>query len=260
MYFEINGVKYWIVLGPSGLMLYKKEGKAKYLGRRTAAEIKEMLAKADAETVLRIKSNLETVRQALERQKLTQKAQTTQPSLTWKKDSHTYWLLYDFKTIYIYVKGPTTRYKPKLVEKTDVAGAADRLVAAGAAHVLETLRLLINELADAVADLLKPQTEKTPDGARREAPPRREAEEALRELKSALRRAVKKWDEEWRMKGSMEEPDKWLREKLKDFIDEHVHLIEKIQYEDLLEKFADAVEEATARHLTRTDALEILRS
>ncbi len=271
MYFEINGVKYWIVVGPSGLMLYKKEGKAKYLGRRTAAEIKEMLAKADAETVLRIKSDLEAVRQALERQKLTQKTQTTQPSLTWKKDSHTYWLLYDFKTIYIYVKGPTTRYKPKLVEKTDVAGAADRLVAAGAAHVLEALRLLINELADAVSDLLKPP-ERTADllkpqatshgvqRARREAPPRREAEEALRELKSALRRAVKKWDEEWRMKGSMEEPDKWLREKLKDFIDEHIHLIEKMQpYEDLLDKFADAVAEATTGHITRSDALEILK-
>jgi hypothetical protein len=38
-----------------------------------------------------------------------------------------------------------------------------------------------------------------------------------------------------------------------------MHLVEKIlPYEDLLDKFADAVEEAAAGHLTRTDVLEIL--
>jgi hypothetical protein len=166
------------------------------------------------------------------------------------------------------------------VEKTDISGAIDRLVAAGALHVLEALRLLINGLHAAVSDLQrppaeareeskkppsKPQAESTSDGsARREAPQasRREAEEALRELKSELRRAVKRWDEEWRMKTrGLEEPDaEWLKERLSDFVGAHVYLLEKIQpYEDLLDKFADAVVEAAAGRLTRSDALEILK-
>jgi hypothetical protein len=201
MQFVINGVKYWIMLGPSGLLLYKKEGsKTKYLGRRQIGEIKEMLAKADAEAVQRIKAELETVKQAVESQKPAQKAQTVQ-TLTWKKDGHTYWILQYGTSFYIYVKGPSTKHRPKLVEKTDVSGVIDRLVAAGAIHVLEALRLLINGLHAAVSDLLKPhaeareeskkppskpQAESTSDGsARREAPQasRREAEEALKELK-----------------------------------------------------------------------------
>jgi len=275
MQFVINGVKYWVVLGPSGLTLYKKEGsKTRYLGRRQIGEIKEMLAKADAEAVQRIKAELETVKQAIESQKPAQKAQT--PSLTWKKDGHTYWILQYGTSFYIYKKGPETRHRPKLVEKTDINGAIDRLVAAGALHVLEALRLLINGLHAAVSDLLRPPAEareefKKPqaerDGAqraRREAPQvsRRETEAALRELKSALRRAAERWGEEWRMKTrDLEEPDaEWLKEKLMDFIDENMYLLEKIlHYEDLVDKFADAVKEATYGHLTRRDVLEILK-
>ncbi|NAZ34985.1 MAG: hypothetical protein GU356_12035 [Pyrobaculum sp.] len=276
MQFVINGVKYWIMLGPSGLTLYKKEGsKTKYLGRRSIAEIKEMLAKADAEAVQRIKAELETVKQAVESQKPPQTAQTAQtPSLIWKKDGHTYWILQYGTSFYTYVKGPSTKHRPKLVEKTDVTGAIDRLVAAGALHVLEALRLLINGLHAAVSDLQrppaearedskKPQAESTSDGAQR-APQasRREAEAALRELKSALRRAVERWGEEWRMKTrGLEEPDaEWLKKKLMDFIGAYIHLLEKIQpYEDLLDKFADAVVEAAAGRLTRSNALEILK-
>ncbi len=264
MYFEINGVKYWVLLTPSGLLVYKKEGsKTRCLGRRPLEEVKRLLAQADAETLQRIKSDIETIKLALERQKPTQKTQTTQPSFTWKKDGHTYWLVLHGRTVYIYMKGPSTRHRPKLVEKTDVAGAVDRLAAAGAAHVLEALRALVNDLHAAVADLLKPQTEKTPDRARRETPrvSRREAEKALAALRKELSRAVNRWDEEWRMKArDWGGPDReWLREKLRDFVDSHIHLLEKIQpYEDLLDKFADAVAEATAGHLTRSDVLSLL--
>jgi hypothetical protein len=270
------------MLGPSGLTLYKKEGtKSKYLGRKSITEIKEMLAKADAETLHQIKSDIEAVKQALESQKTAaQTPQTAQPSLTWKKDGHTYWILiYGFKSIYVYMKGPSTRHKPRLIEKTDVSGVIDRLVAAGALHMLEALRLLINGLHAAVSDLLRPPAEareeskKPPskpqeerDGAqraRREAPQasRREAEAALRELKSALRRAAERWGEEWRMKArDLEEPDaEWFKEKLTDFVDAHIHLVEKILlHQDLLDKFADAAVEAAAGRLTRRDVLEIL--
>jgi hypothetical protein len=279
VYFVINDTKYWVVAGPSGLMVYVKEGsKTKYLGRKSVAEIKEMLAKADAETLQQIKSDIEAVKQALERQKPPQAAQTAQaPSLTWRNNDHTYWILQYGTSFYIYMKGPSTRHRPKLVEKTDISGAIDRVLAAGAPHVLEALRALVNGLHAAVSDLLrppaeapkepvsKPQAESTSDGrARREAPQasRREAEAALRELRSALRRAAERWGEEWRMKTrGLEEPDaEWLKEKLKDFIDAYIHLLEKIQpYEDLLDKFADAVVEAAAGRLTRSDALEILK-
>jgi hypothetical protein len=271
MYFVINDTKYWVVAGPSGLLVYRKEGsKSKYLGRRSIAEIKEMLAKADAETLHQIKTDIETIKQALENQKPAQTPQTAQtPSLTWKKDGHTYWLLQFGQTFYIYKKGPETRHRPRLIEKTDVNGAIDHVTAAGAAHVLEALRLLINGLYSAVADLQKPQTEKT-NGAqetRREVShrevqvSRREAEAALRELRSALRKAAERWGEEWHMKRGFEEPDtEWLRKKLKDFTGEYSHLLEKIQpHEDLLDKLADAVVEATAGHLTRTDALQVLK-
>ncbi len=261
MYFVVNGVRYWILLAPSGILIYKKEGfKTKCLGSRPLEEVKRLLAQADAETIQRIKSDIEAVKLALESQKPTQKAQTTQPSLTWKKDGHTYWLVLHGRTVYIYMKGPSTRHRPKLVEKADISGAIDRLAAAGAAHVLEALRLMINNLYAAVADLLKPQTEKTAQKMR-EAPrvSRREAEAALRELKRELSRAAKRWDEEWKTR-SVEGPDtKWLREKLRDFIDDYMYLIEKILlYEDLLDKFVDAVAEATAGHLTRSDVLSLL--
>jgi hypothetical protein len=272
VYLVVGGVKYWIILGPSGLLVYKKEGsKTEYLGRRSIADVKEMLAKADAEALQQIKTDTEILKLALESRKTAaQTAQTPQtaqmPSLTWRKDGHVYWLVLYAKSVYIYMKGPSTRHRPKLVEKTDISGAIDRVAAAGAAHVLEALRLIINSLHAAVSDLLKLQAEKTNGAQRahREAPhaSRREAEEALRELRRELSRAVKKWDEEWRMKNrGLEEPDaEWLRKKLRDFIDEYIYLLEKMQpYEDLLDKFADAVVEATAGHLTRSDALEILR-
>jgi hypothetical protein len=274
MQFEINGVTYWIMLGP-GLMLYKKEGsKTRYLGRKSIAEIKEMLAKADAETLHQIKSDIEVIRQALESQKTA--AQTAQaPSLTWRNNDHTYWILQYGKSFYIYMKGPSTKHRPKLVEKTDISGAIDRILAAGAPHVLEALRLLINGLHAAVSDLLKPhaeapkepvskpQAESTSDGrARREAPQvsRSEAEEALKELKRELSRAVKRWDEEWRRKASWGGPDrKWMKERLSEFINDNMHLAEKmLPYEDLKNKFADAAAEATYGHLTKTDVLEIL--
>ncbi len=260
MYFLVDGVRYWVLLTPSGLMLYRREGsKTKYLGRRPITEVKEMLARAGAEAIQRIKTELETVKQAVESQKLAQKAQTTQ-TLTWKKDSHTYWLLQYGWTFYVYMKGPSTRHRPKLVEKTDVSGVVGRLVAAGAFHVLEALRLLINSLHAAVSDLLMPQR----SAAGEAQVPRREAEEAFRELRRELSRAVKKWDETWRREaekrgywGGLDR--EWLKERLSEFIDDYMYLIEKIlPHPDLKNKFADAVEEATAGYLTRSDALEIL--
>jgi len=257
VYLVVDGVKYWIMLGPSGPTLYRREGsRTKYLGRRPIAEIKEMLAKAGAEAVQRIKTELETVKQAVESQKPAQKAQTVQ-TLTWKKDSHTYWLLQYGRTFYVYMKGPMTRHRPKLVEKTDVSGVVGRVLAAGAVHVLEGLRLLINGLHAAVADLVRPQR----SAAGEAQVLRREAEDAFRELRRELSRAVKRWDEEWRMKArDWGGPDReWLRERLSEFIDENVHLLEKIlTHPDLKDKFADAVEEAAAGHLTRHDVLEAL--
>ncbi len=257
MYFLVDGVRYWALLTPSGLMLYRREGsKTKYLGRRPIAEVKEMLTKAGTEAIQRIKTELETVKQAVESQKPAQKAQTTQ-TLTWKKDGHTYWLLQYGRTFYVYMKGPSTRHRPKLVEKTDVSGIIGRVLAAGAAHVLEALRLLINGLHATVSDLLRPQR----SAAGEAQVPRREAEEAFRELRRELSRAVKRWDEEWRMKArDWGGPDrKWLKERLSEFVDENVHLLEKIlPHPDLKDKFADAVEEASAGHLTRRDVLEAL--
>ena len=256
MYLVVGGVRYWVMPGPSKLLVYKKEGsRTKYLGRWSLEEVKQLLAQAGAETVLRIKSDIEAVRQALESQKPAQTAQT--PSLTWKKDGHTYWLLQYGRMFYVYMKGPSTKHRPKLVEKTDVSGVIGRVVAAGAAHVLEGLRLLINGLHAAVADLVRPQR----SAAGEAQVLRREAEDAFRELRRELSRAVKRWDEEWRMKArDWGGPDrKWLRERLRKFVDENVHLLEKIlPHQDLKNKFADAVEEDTAGHLTRSDALEIL--
>jgi hypothetical protein len=255
VYLVVDGVKYWIMPGPSGLLVYKKEGsKTRYLGRRSIAEVKEMLARAGAEAVQRIKAELETVKQAVESQKPAQTVQT--PSLTWKKEGHTYWLLQYGRTFYVYMKGPSTKHRPRLIEKTDVSGVVGRVVAAGALHVLETLRALVNGLYAAVIDLLRPRS------AVGEAQVlRREAEEAFRELRRELSRAVKRWDEEWRMKArDWGGPDReWLRERLSEFIDENMYLLEKIlPHQDLVDKFADAVEEAAASHLTRSDVLEAL--
>jgi ribosomal protein L22 len=269
VYFSVNGVRYWALLTPSGVALYRKEGsKTKYLGRLSATEIKEMLAKASTETLRRIKSDVESALQVLNRQKTAASASqlsqpsSQQPSLTWKKDSNVYWLIYYNKTFYIYVKGSVTRHKPRLIEKTDVSGVIGRLVAAGALHVLEALRALVNGMYTAVADLLRSRS--AAEASHREAQAsRKEAEEAFRRLTSELRRAVKRWDEKWRREAGEYEgpPDrKWLRERLSDFIDENMYLLEKIlHYEDLLDKFVDAAAEAAAGYLSRSDVLKILK-
>jgi len=257
VYLVVDGVKYWIMLGPSGPTLYRREGsKTKYLGRRPLEEVRRLLAQAGAEALQRIKSDVEVVRQALERQK---PAQTAQPSLTWKKDSHTYWLLQYGRTFYVYMKGPTTKHRPKLVEKTDVTGVIGRLVAAGVFHVLEALRLLINGLYAAAADLLKASAE-----ARREAEVlRREAEEALVTLRRGLRREVAAWREKYRLRmereGLYEVDPRWVREDLAEFLRENRHLVEKIlPHRDLVNDLADAVEEETYGYVTRYDVLETL--
>ena len=281
MYLVIDGVKYWIMLGPSGPTLYRREGsKTKYLGRRPTAEIKEMLSKAGAEAVQRIKAELEAVKQAVESQKTT--AQTAQtPSLTWKKDGHTYWLLLYAKSVYVYMKGPSTKHKPRLIEKTDVSGAIGRLVAAGALHVLEALRLIINGLHAAVVDLLRPRSAaeareaskpqaplskpQASAEAHREAPQvsRRVAEAALKELKHWLRREIEAWREKYSRRMEIEglhEPDPdWVREDLAQFVREYRHLLEKIlPHPDIKDRFVDAAVEATYGYLTRRGVLEIL--
>jgi hypothetical protein len=231
VYFVVNGVKYWIMPGPSGFLVYRREGsKTRYLGRRPLEEVKRLLAQAGAEVVQRIKAELEAVKQAVESQKTT--AQTAQPSLTWKKDNHTYWLLLYAKSVYIYIKGPSTKHKPRLIEKTDVSGVISRLVAAGALHVLEALRLIINGLYAAVADLAKPPAEVRREVSRKAEEgraSRREAEEAFRRLRWELHRAVEKWDEMWRReaekRGYWGGPDReWLKERLWEFIDDYMYL------------------------------------
>jgi len=262
----VGGVRYWVLLSPSGLMLYQREGsKTKYLGRRRLEEVRRLLAQAGAETLQKIKSDIEAVKQALERQK---PAQTAQPSLTWKKDNHTYWILQYGTSFYIYMKGPSTKHRPKLVEKTDVSGVVGRVLAAGAVHVLEALRALVNGLHAAVVDLLRPRSAEAHREASRKAEEaqvsRREAEEAFRRSRWELRRAVERWDEMWRReaekRGYWGGPDReWLKERLWEFIDDYVYLIEKIlPRPDLKNKFADAVEEATAGHLTRSEVLKEL--
>jgi hypothetical protein len=252
VYFVAGGVRYWIMPGPSGFLVYKKEGsRTKYLGRRPLEEVRRLLAQAGAEALQRIKSDVETVKLALERQKPAQTVQT--PSLTWKKDGHTYWLLQYGRTFYVYMKGPTTRHKPRLIEKTDVSGVIGRLVAAGALHVLEALRLVVNGLYSAVVDLLRPQPQVS----------RREAEEALVALRRRLRREVAAWREKYRLRmereGLYEVDPSWVREDLAEFLRENRHLLEKIlPHRDLLHDLADAVEEETYGYLTRSDVLETL--
>jgi len=259
VYLVVDGVKYWIMLGPSGPTLYRREGpKTKYLGHRPLEEVKQLLAQAGAEALQRIKSDIEAVKQAVESQKTT--AQTAQPSLTWKKDGHTYWLLQYSRTFYVYMKGPLTKHRPKLVEKTDVSGVIGRVVAAGALHVLEALRALVNGIYAAVADLLKASAE-TRRGAEVS---RREAEEALKELRRGLRREVAAWREKYRLRmereGLYEVDPRWVREDLAEFLRENRHLLEKIlPHRDLVDHLADAVEEETYGYLTRRDVLEILK-
>ena len=246
-------------------MLYRRDGsRTKYLGRQPLEEVRRLLAQASAETLQRIKSDVEAVRQALG-QRPTQTAQA--PSLTWRKDGHTYWLLQYGRTFYVYMKGPSTRHKPRLVEKTDATGVIGRVVAAGALHVLEALRALVNGIYAAVADLLKPHAEAREESKKPPSKPqvsRREAEEALKMLRSELRRDVERWRERWRReaeeRGYWGEPDReWLRERLWEFINENMYLLEKIlPHQDLKNKFADAVVEAAAGHLTRHDVLEAL--
>jgi ElaB/YqjD/DUF883 family membrane-anchored ribosome-binding protein len=259
VYLVVGGVKYWIMPGPSGLLVYKKEGsRTRYLGRRSIAEIKEMLAKAGAEAVQRIKAELEAVKQAVESQKTT--AQTAQQSLTWKKDGHTYWLLQYSRTFYVYMKGPSTKHRPRLVEKSDINGVIGRVLAAGAAHVLEALRALVNGLYSAVAGLLRPQ----PQASAAEAEvSRREAEEALVALKRRLRREVAAWREKYRIRmereGLYEVDPRWVRKDLAEFLRENQHLLEKIlPHRDLVDHLADAVEEETYGYLTRSDVLHAL--
>ena len=246
--------------GPSGFLVYRKEGsKTVYLGRRSLEEIKRMLAGAGAEAIQRIRSDVEAVKRALEGHRPAQTAAQARsaPSLTWRKDGHAYWLLQYGRTFYVYVKGPSTRHRPKLVEKTDVDGVIGRALAAGAAHVVEALRLLINGLHAAVADLLgRPQRP-----AAEAQVSRREAEEAFRELRRELRRAVRRWGERWGGEGLWGGPDPgWLRERLSEFLDENVHLVEKVlPYRDLRDRLADAVEEETRGYLARYDVLDLLK-
>jgi len=258
VYFVVNGVRHWIMPGPSGLLVYKKEGpKTRYLGRWSLEEVKRLLAQASAEALQKIKSDIEAVKQALERQKPAQTAQT--PSLTWRKDGHTYWLLQYGRMFYVYMKGPSTRHKPRLVEKTDATGVIGRVVAAGAVYVLEALRLVVNGLYSAVADLLKASAE-----TRREAEvSRREAEEAFVELRRGLRREVAAWREKYRLRmereGLYEVDPRWVRKDLAEFLRENRHLLEKIiPHRDLVDHLADAVEEETYGYLTRRDVLQAL--
>jgi len=258
VYFVVNGVRHWIMPGPSGLLVYKKEGpKTRYLGRWSLEEVKRLLAQAGAEALQKIKSDIEAVKQALERQKPAQTAQT--PSLTWRKDGHTYWLLQYGRMFYVYMKGPSTRHKPRLVEKTDATGVIGRVVAAGAVYVLEALRLVVNGIYAAVADLLKASAE-----TRREAEvSRREAEEAFVALRRGLRREVAAWREKYRLRmereGLYEVDPRWVRKDLAEFLRENRHLLEKISpHRDLVDHLADAVEEETYGYLTRRDVLQAL--
>ncbi|MFZ8809293.1 MAG: hypothetical protein ACO2PN_14465 [Pyrobaculum sp.] len=259
MYFVADGAKYWAVLSPSGLVLYQREGsRTRYLGRRPLEEVKRLLAQAGAEAIQKIKTELETVKQTVENQKPAQTAQTTQ-TLTWKKDGHTYWLLQYGRTFYIYMKGSSTKHRPKLVEKTDATGVIGRLVAAGALHVLETLRLIINGLHAAVADLLRPRSAQARRGASR-----REAEEALAVLRRGLGREVAAWRKKYMLRmereGLYEADPRWVREDLAEFFKDNQHLLEKIlPHRDLVNALADAVEEETYGYVTRRDVLELLK-
>jgi len=271
VYLVVDGFKYWIMPGPSKLLVYKKEGsKTRYLGRWSLEEVRRLLAQAGAEALQRIKSDIEAVKQAVESQKPAQTAQM--PSLTWRRDGHTYWLLQYGRTFYIYMKGPSTKHRPKLVEKTDVSGVVGRVLAAGAFHVLEALRLLINGLYAAVSDLLRPpadtrETSKKPPSKPQTSAEaqvsRREAEEALGALRRGLRREVAAWREKYRLRmereGLYEVDPRWVREDLVEFLRENRHLVEKIlPHRDLVDDLADAVEEETYGYLTTTDVLQAL--
>jgi hypothetical protein len=153
------------------------------------------------------------------------------------------------------------------VEKTDVSGVIGRVLAAGALHVLEALRALVNGLHAAVVDLLRPRSAEARREASRKAEEaqvsRKEAEEAFGALRRGLRREVAAWREKYRLRmereGLYEVDPRWVREDLAEFLRENRHLLEKIlPHRDLVDHLADAVEEETYGYLTRYDVLETL--
>jgi hypothetical protein len=82
-------------------------------------------------------------------------------------------------------------------------------------------------------------------------------------LRRRLRREVAAWREKYRRmerEGLYEADPDWVREDLAEFLRENRHLVEKIlPHRDLVDEFADAVEEETYGYLTRRDVLEILK-
>ena len=253
MYFVVEGVRYWLVIGPGGYLLYRKEGsRTRYMGRRTLEEVRRLLAAADPRALAAAEAELEEAARALEGP-----PGSAARSLTWRAGGGTCWPLMYGTTVHIYCKGPGTGHRPKLVERTDVEGLVRRLRAEGAMHVAAALKSLVDGLHAAVADLLKPQR----PAAEAQRPPRREAEEALEELRRELARAVKRWGERWGGEGGPWGPDReWLREKVAEFLDENRHLVERVlPYRDLRDRLADAVEEATAGHILGGDVLRMLR-
>ena len=79
-----------------------------------------------------------------------------------------------------------------------------------------------------------------------------------------MRRGVERWREMWKReaekRGYWGGPDReWLKERLWEFIDDYMYLIEKILlYKDLKDKFADAVEKETYGLITWSDAMKAL--
>jgi len=251
VYFVAEGVRYWLVIGPGGYILYRKEGsRTRYVGRRTLEEVRRLLAAADPRALAAAEAELEEAARALEAEGPPEPAAR---SLTWRAGGGTCWPLMYGATVHIYCKGPGTGHRPKLVERTDVEGLVRRLRAEGAMHVAAALKSLVDGLRSAVADLLKRPAAEAPAEA-----PRGEAEEALEELRRELARAVRRWGSEGG--GGPWGPDReWLREKVAEFLDENAHLVERVlPHPDLLGKLADAVEEETRGYLTRSDVLEVL--
>jgi hypothetical protein len=85
-------------------------------------------------------------------------------------------------------------------------------------------------------------------------------------LRGELHRAVERWNEKWRRETEergwywAEPDDEWLRERLSEFINAELHLVEKIlPHQDLVDKFTDAAVEATYGRLTRRDVLKVLK-
>jgi len=258
VYFVAEGVRYWLVIGPGGYILYRKEGsRTRYVGRRTLEEVRRLLAAADPRALAAAEAELEEAARALEAEGPPEPAAR---SLTWRAGGGTCWPLMYGATVHIYCKGPGTGHRPKLVERTDVEGLVRRLRAEGAMHVAAALKSLVDGLRSAVADLLKPQRPAAEAQRPRSEPAasRREAEEALEELRRELARAVRRWGSEGG--GGPWGPDPGrLREKVAEFLAENRRLVERVlPHPDLLGKLADAVEEETYGYLARSDILEIL--